>query len=49
MRAATTMYERVGFRRVPELDGDAAEMLGVGAIDPRIDALAYRLDLEREE
>jgi predicted N-acetyltransferase YhbS len=49
MRAAMAMYERVGFCRVPELDGDAAEMFGVGAIDPRIDALAYRLDLEREE
>jgi predicted N-acetyltransferase YhbS len=49
MRAATAMYQRIGFRRVPELDGDAAEMFGVGVIDPRIDALAYRLDLEREE
>jgi predicted N-acetyltransferase YhbS len=49
MRAAMAMYKRVGFRRAPELDRDAAELLAAGTIETRIVALAHRLDLEREE
>jgi ribosomal protein S18 acetylase RimI-like enzyme len=45
MEAATRMYESVGFRRAPEFDGDAGEMLASAPIAPRIPALAYRLDL----
>jgi hypothetical protein len=39
----SSLPNRLGLRTL------RAEMFGVGAIDPRIDALAYRLDLEREE
>lgn len=45
MAAAMAMYESVGFHRAPEFDGDAAEMFGVGPIEPQIVALAYRLEL----
>lgn len=45
MQAAIRMYESVGFRRAAEYDGDAAEMVAPTAIEPRIPALAYRLDL----
>jgi ribosomal protein S18 acetylase RimI-like enzyme len=45
MEAAIRMYESVGFRRAPDYDGDAGDMLGSSASEPRIAALAYRLDL----
>jgi ribosomal protein S18 acetylase RimI-like enzyme len=45
MRAAMAMYERVGFRRAPEFDRDAGEMVGAPSFEPPIEALAYRLVL----
>jgi ribosomal protein S18 acetylase RimI-like enzyme len=45
MEDAIRMYESVGFRRVPDYDGDAAEMVGAGPLEPAIVALAYRLKL----
>jgi predicted N-acetyltransferase YhbS len=45
MQAAMAMYERVGFRRTPEFDKDAGELLGVRDLEPPIPALAYRLDV----
>jgi predicted N-acetyltransferase YhbS len=49
MRTAAAMYERLGFRRAPEFDRDAAELFAAGAVEPPIAALAYRLDLREEE
>jgi ribosomal protein S18 acetylase RimI-like enzyme len=49
MQAASAMYERLGFRRLPEFDRDAAAMFAAGAIEPPITALAYRLDLTEKE
>jgi ribosomal protein S18 acetylase RimI-like enzyme len=46
MKAAIRMYERVGFRRAPEYDGNADAMVGSIASGISIAALAYRLDLE---
>ena len=44
MRAAVALYERLGFVRDPSHDVDAAQLLGVDAVDaPRI--IAYRLDV----
>ena len=48
MSAAIAMYQAVGFRRAPEFDGDAAELLGVAPLESYIPALAYRLDLTKE-
>jgi ribosomal protein S18 acetylase RimI-like enzyme len=45
MEAAIRMYESLGFRRASEFDRDAGEMVESAAIEPRIPALAYRLDL----
>ncbi len=45
MDAAMVMYERLGFRRVPEFDRDAAELVESMAGEQRVAALAYRLDL----
>ena len=45
MQAAIRMYERLGFHRAPEFDGDAGAMFKSAATEPRIPALAYRLDL----
>lgn len=45
MEAAMAMYERLGFRRVPEFDRAAADLFEADAADRRIAALAYRLDL----
>lgn len=47
MEVAIQMYESVGFRRAPEYDGDAGDMVGSRAGEPRIAALAYQLDLEQ--
>jgi predicted N-acetyltransferase YhbS len=45
MRAACRLYERMGFRRCPELDIDTSDMgLGDGADGVKV--IAYRLDLE---
>ena len=41
MTAAIALYERMGFRRVPDLDVEASSVLGVAGA-PRI--LAYRLE-----
>lgn len=49
MEAAIRMYETVGFRRAPQFDGDAGVMLNSAASEPRIPALAYRLDLGAQE
>jgi predicted N-acetyltransferase YhbS len=49
MKAATRMYERVGFHRAPDFDADAGEMVESAPIAPRIPALGYRLDLSGEE
>ena len=49
MQAASAMYERLGFRRAPEFDRDAAEMFAAGSVEPQITALAYRLELRKEE
>jgi ribosomal protein S18 acetylase RimI-like enzyme len=45
MNAAMAMYEKVGFRRAPEFDRDAGELLGAHALEPPMTALGYRLDL----
>jgi len=45
MDAAIRMYQSLGFRRAPEFDGDAGEMVTSPRIEPQIPALAYRLDL----
>jgi ribosomal protein S18 acetylase RimI-like enzyme len=45
MQAAIAMYESAGFRRVPEFDQDAGELLGLRGLEPPIAALAYRRDL----
>jgi ribosomal protein S18 acetylase RimI-like enzyme len=45
MEAAIRMYERAGFRRAPEYDGEAGEVMNAGVMGSRIPALAYRLDL----
>ena len=45
MAAAIRMYESLAFRRAPEFDRDAGEMVQSAAIESRIPALAYRLDL----
>ncbi len=47
MEAAIRTYESVGFRRAPEFDGDAGEMVNARGMESRIPALAYRLDLDR--
>jgi ribosomal protein S18 acetylase RimI-like enzyme len=49
MEAAIRMYESLGFRRAAEYDGDAGEMVGSAAFQPRIPALAYRLDFGHTE
>jgi ribosomal protein S18 acetylase RimI-like enzyme len=46
MEAAIRMYERLGFRRAPEFDGDAGALVDSMAIEPHIPALAYCLDLD---
>ena len=48
MTAATGLYERLGFRRAPELDIEISEMFGGRALPPEQSwrAQAYRLDLE---
>jgi GNAT superfamily N-acetyltransferase len=43
MPDAVRLYERLGYRRVPELDIDVAKGYGVGG---EMIALGYRLDLE---
>lgn len=46
MTSAVTLYERLGFRRVPRYDFDAGPHFG--AVDvPTVRALAYRLELTR--
>jgi len=45
MTAAVAMYERLGFCRVPELDRDVDTLFTSRPVEPRITALAYRLDL----
>jgi ribosomal protein S18 acetylase RimI-like enzyme len=45
MRAAMAMYESLGFRRAPQFDRDAAELLGSERLEVPIAALAYRHDL----
>jgi GNAT superfamily N-acetyltransferase len=49
MKAATRMYESVGFQRAPDFDADAGEMVESAPIAPRIPALGYRLDLSSEK
>jgi ribosomal protein S18 acetylase RimI-like enzyme len=45
MQAAIEMYERLGFRRAPEFDRDAREMVDSAVTtEPKIPALAFRLD-----
>lgn len=48
MTAATRLYERVGFRRAPELDIEIGEMFTGRSLPPgeSWQAQAYRLDLE---
>jgi ribosomal protein S18 acetylase RimI-like enzyme len=48
MAAATRLYERVGFRRAPELDIEIGEMFTRRSLPPTQSwqAQAYRLDLE---
>ena len=48
MAAATRLYERVGFRRAPELDIEIGEMFTGRSLPPgeSWQARAYRLDLE---
>lgn len=48
MVAATRLYERVGFRRAPELDIEIGEMFTGRSLPPEESwqAQAYRLDLE---
>jgi ribosomal protein S18 acetylase RimI-like enzyme len=48
MAAATRLYERVGFRRAPELDIEIGEMFTGRSLPPgeSWQAQAYRLDLE---
>jgi hypothetical protein len=47
MEAAIEMYESLGFRRAPEFDRDAGEMVDSAVTtDPKIPALAFRLDLD---
>ena len=45
MKAATAMYESVGFRRIPEFDRDAGELFGSPALESPIVAVAYWLEL----
>jgi predicted N-acetyltransferase YhbS len=45
MGAAVAMYERLGFRRLPEFDHDVGSMFAAGTVEPPIVARAYRLDL----
>jgi predicted N-acetyltransferase YhbS len=45
MQAAIAMYESLGFQRAPEFDRNAAALFVSEAGEPRIAALAYRLDL----
>jgi predicted N-acetyltransferase YhbS/mannose-6-phosphate isomerase-like protein (cupin superfamily) len=48
MTAALAMYERLGFRRAPDFDFDAARHLGLDGVRP-VPILAYRLDLKQRE
>jgi predicted N-acetyltransferase YhbS len=45
MKAARSIYERMGFRRCPQYDLTASEMLGVDAGVREVEVIAYRLDL----
>jgi ribosomal protein S18 acetylase RimI-like enzyme len=47
MTAACALYERLGFRRAPEHDLRAAQILGLGAGAGDLPVIAYRLDLAR--
>ena len=46
MTAAVALYERMGFRRDPAFDFDAASHHGLGVARP-VPVLSYRLDLSR--
>jgi predicted N-acetyltransferase YhbS/mannose-6-phosphate isomerase-like protein (cupin superfamily) len=48
MTAALTMYERLGFRRAPDFDFDAARHPGLDGVRP-VPILAYRLDLSQHQ
>jgi monoamine oxidase len=48
MKAARGIYERMGFRRCPEYDLTASEMLGVDGSAREVEVIGYRLDLARE-
>ena len=48
MTAALAMYERLGFRRAPDFDFDAASHLDLDGVRP-VPILGYRLDLDRHE
>jgi predicted N-acetyltransferase YhbS len=45
MKAACSIYERMGFRRCPQYDLTASEMLGVDGGAREVEIIAYRLDL----
>lgn len=45
MTAARGIYERMGFRRCPQYDSTASEMLGVDAGASEVEIIAYRLNL----
>jgi predicted N-acetyltransferase YhbS len=45
MTAARSIYERMGFRRCPQYDLTASEMLGVDRGAHEVEVIAYRLDL----
>lgn len=44
MTRAVHLYERLGYRRTPDHDTDSREHYGL-AVEPRLRALAFRLDL----
>jgi len=48
MTAALAVYERLGFRRAPDFDFDAAGHLDLDGVRP-VPILGYRLDLDRHE
>jgi GNAT superfamily N-acetyltransferase len=45
MTAARSIYDRMGFRRCPEYDLRASEVLGLEAAADEVAVIAYRLDL----
>jgi predicted N-acetyltransferase YhbS len=47
MTAALALYERIGFRRDPAFDFDAASLLGLRGVQP-VPILAYRVDLPHQ-